>query len=245
MTTARVPTSMSIGSLARLGGLLYLVTIAMGLFRELYVKGQIVVPGDVAATAARLQELEFLWRLGIAAELVMVLCGVVLTWVLYILLRPAAPHLALLMAYFGLAALAVEAACAVLLVQAIFPVSASYMQTVDSSLRHGLVGMALRAHEYGFGIALLMFGPFFLVAGWLIRRSRLFPTIVGVLYQISGVGYLLHGFVLILVPASAGMVFMAVAPPIFIGEATFCLWLLFKGLDEARWNQMASEASGG
>lgn len=245
MTTTSLSKSMSVGALARLGGLLYLITIVMGLFRELYVKGQIFVPGDIAATAARLKQFEFLWRTGIAAELVMVLCGIVLTWVLYVLLRPAAPRLALLMVYFGLAALAVETACAVLLVQAIFPMSASYMQNIDPAIRHGIVGMALRAHEYGFGIALLMFGPFFLVAGLLIRRSRLFPSVVGVLYQISGVGYLLHGFVLILVPDGAEMVFMVVALPIFVGEVTFCLWLLLKKLDEERWDQMASQESAG
>jgi hypothetical protein len=243
MTKTSVPKSMSVGSLARIGGILYLITIGMGLFRELYVKGQIYVAGDIAATATRLKQFEPLWRTGIAAELVMVLCSVVLTWVLYILLRPTDPRLALLMVYFGLAALAVETACSVLLVQAIFPMSASYMQTIDPALRHGLVGMALRGHEYGFGIALLMFGPFFLVAGALIRRSRLFPKVVGVLYQISGVGYLLHGFVLILVPDRAGIVFTVVALPIFIGEVTFCLWLLFRRLDEERWNQMASHES--
>lgn len=235
MTAIDAPTRMSPGFLARLGGAMYLVTIAMGLFRELYVKGRIVVPGDVAATAARLERLEFLWRTGIAAELVMVLCGVVLTWVLYLLLAPTDARLALLMALFSLAALAVESACAVLLVQAIFPISARSMQMVDPVLRHALVGMTLRSHEYGFGIALLMFGPFFLIAGTLIRRSRLFPKVVGPLYQVAGAGYLLHSFALILVPSVAGMVFMLVAPPIFIGEATFCLWLLFKGVDEEVW----------
>jgi len=230
LATPREPTT-SFTFLARLGGVMYLITIAMGLFRELYVKGQIVVPGDIAATATRLAALDSLWRAGIAAELVMVLCGVVLTWVLYLLLKPTDARLALLMAFFSLTALAVETACAVLLIQATLPGAASYMADVDPAVRHGLVGMALRMHEYGFGIALLMFGPYFLITGTLIWRSRIFPKTVGVLYQISGVGYLLHSFMLILVPALAGVVFTVVALPIFVGEATFCVWLLFKTLD--------------
>lgn len=235
MATPREPT-MSLTSLARLGGVMYLITIAMGLFRELYVKGQIVVPGDVAATAARLSALDSLWRAGIAAELVMVLCGVVLTWVLYLLLAPTDTRLALLMVFFSLTALAVEAACAVLLIQATLPGAASYMAGIDSAVRQGLMGMALRTHEYGFGIALLMFGPYFLITGTLIWRSRVFPKVVGVLYQISGVGYLLHSFMLILVPALAGAVFTVAALPIFVGEATFCVWLLVKSLDEQAWS---------
>jgi Domain of unknown function (DUF4386) len=236
MTSARVSTPTSLRSLARLGGVLYLVTIAMGLYRELYVKGQILVPGDIAATADRLGQSVLLWRTGIAAELVMVVCGVVLTWVLYLLLRPTDARLALLMAYFSLVALAVESASAILLVQATIPGSATYMRGVDPALRHALVGTALRSHEYGFGIALLMFGPFFLIAGHLIWRSRLFPKVVGALYQVSGVGYLIHSFVLILVPAAAGAVFTVVALPIFVGEFTFCLWLLFKRLDDDVWS---------
>lgn len=234
LATPREPT-MSFRSLARLGGVLYLITIAMGLFRELYVKGQIVVPSDMAATAARLSALDWLWRAGIAAELVMVLCGVVLTWVLYWLLRPTDTWLALLMVFFSLTALAVETAYAVLLIQATLPGAASYMDGVDAAVRHGMMGMALRAHEYGFGIALLMFGPYFLITGTLIWRSRVFPKVVGVLYQVSGVGYLLHSFMLILVPTLAGVVFPVVALPIFVGEATFCFWLLFTRLDEQAW----------
>lgn len=237
MIATRVPLSMSLRSLARLGGVLYLITIALGLFRELYVKGQIVWPGDIAATADRLVQFVWLWRAGIAAELVMVVSGVVLTWVLYLLLRPTDARLALLMAWFSLVALAVESASAVLLLQATLPGTVGSMQAVDPAFRHALVGMALRSHEYGFGIALLMFGPFFLVAGHLIWRSRLFPKVVGALYQVSGVGYLVHSFVLILVPAQAGAVFMVVALPIFVGELTFCLWLLFKRLDEEPWGQ--------
>jgi len=240
MSTSDSPPSLSPGSLARLGGFLYLVTICLGLFREVYVKGQIVVSGDMAATAQKLRRLEGLWRMGIAAELLMVLCGVALAWVLYVLLKRTDPQLALLMVFFGLTALAVEAACSLLLVQALFPVSASDMQAVDATLRDGLAGMALRGHEYGFGIALLMFGPFFLTTGTLIRRSRLFPAAIGVLYQISGVGYLLHSFVLILVPAMASAVFTAVALPIFVGEGTFCLWLLLKGVDEQRWHALGT-----
>jgi hypothetical protein len=50
---------------------------------------------------------------------------------------------------------------------------------------------------------------------------------------------------LILVPVRAGMAFMLVALPIFVGVVTFCLWLLLKRLDEERWNQMASQESAG
>lgn len=57
-------------------GLLYLVTIIVGIFNEAFVKGRIFVPGDATGTAANLRSMELQWRLGTAGELVMVLCTV-------------------------------------------------------------------------------------------------------------------------------------------------------------------------
>ena len=34
-----------------------------------------------------------------------------------------------------------------------------------------MTALAMKAHAFGFGIALLLFGPFFLVTGYLIFRS--------------------------------------------------------------------------
>ena len=55
---------------ARMAGALYLLIIALGLFGELFTRGALVVPGDPAATAARISDSMLLWRLGIAG------CGI-------------------------------------------------------------------------------------------------------------------------------------------------------------------------
>ena len=41
--------------LARLGGVLYLTTIVVGIFNAAFVKGRIIVSGDAMATAANLR----------------------------------------------------------------------------------------------------------------------------------------------------------------------------------------------
>jgi hypothetical protein len=73
---------------ARIGGVLYLITIVLGAVGELFVRGSIVVPGDATATAANLRSMESLWRFGIASELFLGICTIVLTLILYVLLRP-------------------------------------------------------------------------------------------------------------------------------------------------------------
>ena len=64
---------------ARLGGVLYLIIIVIGGLGEMLVRGTLIVPGDAAATAERIRASELLWRTGIAAELVLLICAVVLT----------------------------------------------------------------------------------------------------------------------------------------------------------------------
>ena len=50
MTNPSVETSPQV--YARVGGVLYLITIVLGAVGELFVRGSIVVPGDATATAA-------------------------------------------------------------------------------------------------------------------------------------------------------------------------------------------------
>lgn len=199
------------------------------------------MPGDASATADNLRAMEFLWRCGIAAELVMVLCTIVVALILYLLLRPAGDELALLMTFFNLVAISVEAAYSLQLVQALFPLSgATSLKAFTTEQLDAMTSLALKSHVHGFGIALLFFGPFFLIAGRLIFASGYFPRLVGVLYQAAGVGYLVNGFCLILAPAYTGTIFAIIAIPVFVGETSFAMWLLLKGIDRAKWEARIS-----
>jgi hypothetical protein len=228
-------------ALARVGGVLYLITIVVGIFDEAFVKGRIVVPGNATATAANLRSMESLWRFGIAGEMIMVICTVALALILYVLLRPVSRDLALLATFFNLIAIAVEAAYSLQLVEALFPLgSAEYLEAFTPGQLNAMTSLSLKSHVFGFGIALLFFGPFFLVSGYLIFRSTYFPRAIGILYQIAGMAYLTNGFVLVLAPRFAGQIFSAIVVPAFVGEASFCFWLLAKGVDVDKWKAQAN-----
>src|SRR5207248_407656 len=89
---------------ARIAGALYLITIVLGAVEEVLIRGRIFVPTDAVATAANLRSMEFLWRLGIASEMFLGIITVIVTLILYALLRPVSRDLALLMTFFGLVA---------------------------------------------------------------------------------------------------------------------------------------------
>jgi hypothetical protein len=223
--------------LARIGGMLYLIIIVLGLFGEMFVRKKLIVSGDAAATAANLKSQESLWRFGIATELCMLICAIALAVIFYALLRPVSRDLALLAAAFNLVSIAVEAAYSLHLVAALFPLGdAGYLGAFRPEQLHAMVSLSVKSHAYGFGISLIFFGCFCVVIGYLIFRSGYLPKVVGVLMQIAGLCYLVNSFALILAPGLADRLYPAILVPSFIGEASLCLWLLVKGVNIERWN---------
>jgi len=224
--------------LARFGGALYLVIIAIGIFGEAFVRGRLIVPGDPAATAARIRAAEPLWRFHIATELLLLVCAVIVLWVLFVLLRPAGRDLAVLAVFFNLIAIGIEATITLDLLRVLFPLgNAGYLRAFTPAQLDVLARLSLRSHAHGFGVSLLFFGCFCIVIGILIYRSGYLPKAIGVLMQIAGVCYVTNTIVLIVAPALADRLFPTILLPSFVAELSFALWLLFRGVNVAQWNE--------
>lgn len=239
MTDRTVETSPQL--YARIGGVLYLIIIVVGVFDEAFVRDRIIVSGDAAATAANLRSLESLWRFGIAGESLLLICAVALTLIFFVLLRPVSRELAWLAVFFNLVSMAVEAAAQLYLLEALFPLGkAEYLRAFTPEQLYALASLSVKSHSYGFGLALIFFGCVCLIEGYLIFKSGFLPKAVGVLMQIAGLSYLANSFALILAPAVANRIFPAILVPAFIGEASLCLWLLVKGVNVEKWKEKAS-----
>jgi hypothetical protein len=243
MTSRPVETSPQV--LARIGGGLYLIIIVIGLFGEAFVRDRLIVAGNAAATAANIRMHESLWRFHIAAELLLLICAVVLLMIFIVLLRPVSRDLILLAAFFNLVAIIIEAASAMRLIEALFPLgSAGYLRAFTAEQLYAMATLTLKSHGFGFGVSLLFFGCFCVIVGYLIFRSGYLPRAIGVLIQIAGVCYLTNSFALVLSPALADRLFPAILVPAFIGEASLCLWLLVKGVNVSKWKEKAYRFGG-
>lgn len=226
---------------ARIGGLLYLLIIAFGIFYQMMVRDSIIVAGDSMTTMANLKENEFFWRLGIVAEFLSAIVGFGLVLVMYQLTKPVNKDLAMLAAFFNLAATTIQTVFVIQLVEALFPIgTSSYLQAFTTEQLAAMISLSMKSHVFGFGIALLMFGPYFLIAGYLIFQSNYLPKFIGVLYAISGMGYLVNSFMLILAPQLSGIVFMIIVLPVLVGEVSLALRLLVKGVNEPEWRKYAT-----
>ena len=223
---------------ARIGGVLYLIIIAAGVFGEFFARDGLIVSGDATATANHIAASPLLWRIGIAGDLLMHVCDVPLMLIFFVLLRPVNRNLALLALLFTLTQSAVLVASKLNMLTPLFLSSdASYLKAFTPEQLNALSYVSIRMDAFGFGFGLIFFGCACLVLGYLIVKSGYFPKILGVMMQIAGICYLTNSFALILSPAFAKMIFPAVLLPSFIAELSLCLWLLFKGVDVARWHE--------
>src|SRR5271157_1002335 len=234
-------TEMSPRTKARIAGLLYLIVIVGGIFAEIFVRGQLVVHGDAAATAHNILAHQLLFRLGFAVELFYCCaCNLPITVIFYNLFKVVNRNVTLLMVFLDLVVTAIES---ISLLAHYAPLillgGGHHLSAFTAEQLQAAAYVSLQLFEHGFAISLVFFGFDCLVMGYLIFRSNFLPRILGVLLAIEGLGYLVNSFALFLAPALQARIF-----PYFmatgIAEVALCLWLLVMGVNVQRWKEQAS-----
>jgi hypothetical protein len=225
--------------LARVAGALYLYIFAAGLFAEAFVRGRLVVPGDAAATASNILANEALFRLGFSLELLHLACDVAIAAILYVLFRPVDRAVSLLAAFMRLASAVVLAVASTAHFAALRLVSgAGHPGALPAGEPEALALTALGLHADVYAICLVFFGFACLALGWLILKSGLIPRTIGALLALAGTCYLVNSFAGFLAPAVAAKLFPAILVPAAVAELSLALWLLVKGVDEAKWRSL-------
>ena len=215
---------------ARIGGFLYLLIIAGGLFAQVFVRERLIVAGDATATAGNLLQHATLYRLGFGVHLFYLLCAIVLAVILYDMLRRVSASLALLALGFDVVAIAVEGIHLLHHLAPLLMLTDRGLAGMEPDQLHAMAYAQARLFAYGFGISLVFFGVFCIVAGVLIHRSRFLPRTLGVMMVIAGICYLVNSFALLLAPAMASLLFPYILMPCLLAELSLALWLLVKGI---------------
>lgn len=232
----------SINTTARIGGIFYLILILAGMFAVLIVRDKLVVSGNAVATYNNIMGAQSLWRSGIVADLIMHVLDIPIMLIIYILLKPVNKNIALLALLFNLIQTAVLVANKLNLIAALLPLeSANYLKDIDPNQLQAQVYLSIKLHDIGFGVGLIFFGFTCLANGYLIFRSGYLPKALGVLMQIAGACYLANNFTLLLSPKTAAGLFPAIMIPCLVAELSFCLWLICKGVNTAKWKEKENE----
>lgn len=222
-------------SLARIAGFCYLVVIATGLFSEVFVRQTLRVTNDALTTAHNIQTNEMLFRWGVVADLINFIVGIPTILIIYNFFKKSNKillQIALTLVIIQTAIIAVN------LLNQITPLlllaNETYLNTFQQSQLATLSLLSLNIQSQGYAIGLVFFGFYCILIGFVIYKTSAMPRVIGVLYAIAGLCYLINSFTMFLSKGFANPIFVYLAIPIFIGELSLCLWLLLKGIDTTK-----------
>ena len=221
---------------ARIVGLLYLLIILAALFIPFGVapSGISGMTLDEAGplSIARIQASMPLFVASGVAQLMVLVCDVIVAVLFYEMLRSVSRPLSLLAAALRLIFTAIAGAnvfnhyaCAILLS------GAPFLDAFRPDELQALALAFLKLRTLGFDVALTFFGFHCALLGYLVFRSPFFPGILGLLLGIGGgVGYLANILVHVASPEIRGALFPYIMFPAGLAELLLALWLIVVGV---------------
>ncbi len=213
---------------ARATGAWYLGLALTGVLGFLFVRPQLYVEGDPAATLVNLTTRQGLARLGVVLEMGIVVTQALAAVWFYKLYRAMRPVAGVAVAAFGL----VNAVA--IMTSAVFMATAVAVAN-DRSLVAGAdpaatVGLMHQLSTHAWGIGALFFGLWLIPMGWAAVTTRRFPVALGWILIVGGVGYLLSALVDYALASPPSALVNGLAFPASIGEFWMIGYLLSRGI---------------
>jgi hypothetical protein len=226
---------------ARVAAFVFLIIFCLGVSAELFIRPDIIVPQDAARTVNNIMASESLFRLSLVIELIRQIFIMLLSLVLYKLLKPVNKNIASLMVIFALVGVSISMLnelndFAALLLSS----GADYLKAFGANQLQALVLFFLDLRKYGTFIS-QVFSFWVLLLGYLVFKSGFLPRILGILLMLGGLCYTVNAVLFFLFPNFDATIFGLFA---FIGELLFYLWLLIKGVNVEQWKKRALEFAG-
>ncbi|WP_084104158.1 DUF4386 domain-containing protein [Demequina sp. NBRC 110056] len=238
-------TDRSLKRMSRAAGELYAAIFLLAPVGFLIGKSPITGLGEgESATFAILQN-EQLFRLGMLAEVGVVIIELVLAALLFALFRPVSRSLALGAALTRAAEATIQA---VNLVPSFIALSAAtgtgVYAEMSASGRETVVLASMAAYEFGILVWGIPFALHVLFLGLLVARSGLMPKVIGWLLIAASAGYFLDSLAPVVLPGAAGVAETLVMVLAIPAELSFAVWLIVKGVRAERWRELAAESDG-
>lgn len=228
---------------ARYAGLLYIIIAIAGGFSMGYVPSVILVDGNALETVNNIMNNQGLVRLGILGDIIVFLCEVALSVMLFRLLKPVSETLSLT------AALARIGMAVIIALNAIFDTvplillsGASYLEAFDAAEIQALVMVFIEVEAYGMVMWQMFFGLHLAVMAYLVMKSGYLSRVLGLMMLVGSFGYTLQSLLAVISPEAEFLSWLIIGllALVTIGEVSFAFWLLIKGLNIDAWNKRIS-----
>lgn len=223
-------------SLARATGIFWLGIMVAGV-PALAINAKLVVTGDAAATAASVLAHPYLLHAGFALYMIEMVCQIVVVALFYPLLKPAGPRISWVAACIGLTATVVKTFSRLFFIAPLFVLQGDpYLNMFNKGQLQALAYLLFKINDHGAAFALVFFGFYGILQGYLVIRSTFLPKFLGVLTILYSLVMLIF-----LYPPLGYRVFMPYGIALaFAAVAAWIFWLLVYGVNEQRWKEQAS-----
>jgi hypothetical protein len=179
-----------------------------------------------------------LFQLGFAVYLIEMASQIAMTALFYDLLKPAGRSVSLVAAFLGLTGCIIKTFSRPFFIAPLFILGgAHYLSVFSREQLQALALLFVRVNDHGAAMALVFFGFYAPLTGYLIIRSTFLPRIRGWFSVIAGVGWLTF-----LYQPLGYRLFPYVAALGLLGAVSLMLWLLVFGVNEQRWKEQAGAA---
>jgi hypothetical protein len=231
----------TINRTARFTGLLYTLMIPLSILGYLYVPEAVVVSQDALATVDNIVAGEVVFRLSMAAALVVQISHIIIVLLLYKILSPVNKTLAVYMVVFMLTSVPITMLNELNNFAMLYLAGgAPYLSTFPADQLGSMVLFFHTLHEAGIFIAQIFWGLWLIPMGWLIIKSEFMPKFLGYILLLVALSYMVDFFIGIVVP-QFGIAFTDI---IGFAEILLPLWLLIRGVNAEKWANQQSQTSG-
>lgn len=219
----------------RVAGLWYLLLVFLGPLRLMYIPDKLFVSGNAAATVNNIAAHQWLFRIGIVADLAGAVVLIFLTLAFYRLFAEVNRSLAVQVIIFGgvMPALIYFVGVACDLVTLRIARGADFLSAFDKPQRDALAMLFLNLRDHQNTAAEILWGCWLLPLAVLVYKSRFLPRFLGVWLVINGAAYIVLSLTGVLWPHFQAKVF-AYSQPALFAELALTLWLVIRGANPQR-----------
>ena len=216
---------------ARLAGVFFLLTLVGGIIAQVLISERLVNYADAAATANNILANRGMFQAAFTIFLIEMACQLVTTALVYRLLRPVGPTLALVGLLLELMAIVIKTSARVLFISPLWVLEhGSSLAAVTPEQLQSISLVLLRINDIGAATALAFFGFSGLPMGYLTYRSTFLPRWLGVLGMLCGLGWLTFIY-----PPLGRTLFVYIALFALAASAAKIFWLIAYGVDEEKF----------
>lgn len=214
-------------------GTALMVMALAALFSNGFVLERLVMDGDAITTFSNIKSSITLFNAGIIGWLIILITDVLVSWSLYLFLKPVDIHLSLLASWLRMIyACILGIAIMNLVFISILTNRSEIFPTFKIDETQTFVMFFLMAFHRMWSIGLIIFGGHLMCVGYVTFKSYMVPKVISILLLIASVSYIIIHFIYTFLPQFnefTKMLESILSIPMFLGELSFGIWLLVKG----------------